>query len=203
MREEQRKSYPYYGVFKYKMSISLVKYGVTSNTTLTDIHVFLETLGKGNFKFRDQWSIYLKDRPHYDAMVAKFKNDIIIAYVPAPGYENLTGKAPKVESKLWYGRFPIKITIRLKKKESNETCYTWCTQNLNSDFRMAGSSHYPSFFFINASDALAFKLTFAEKIINVDFINTTIAKKLLRDRVKQAKSDLKIFEESTQGDFNE
>lgn len=203
MREIQRKNYPFYGIFKYKISISLDKYRISTKTTLTDICVFLETLGEKNYKFRDQWSIYLKDKTHYDAVMKKFPHDIVLSYVPAPGYENLVGRQPKTEPKLWYSRFPIKITMKINKGESSEEYSKWCAQNLNHDFRMAGSSFYPSFFFINASDALAFKLNFAEKIIKTNSIKTAIAKKLLNDRIKLAKNDLKIFEENMQGDLNE
>jgi hypothetical protein len=195
-----RKAYPFYGKFSYRIS-------VRSHDRFIDDYERIKNYLNDNytkdldFKYRDSWNIYLRDEPIYADVVNNFKPIIVFAAVPAPGYENLKGRAPKPETKLWYKKFPYKITVRDPDKVGDSRFSIWCESNVNYEYKKSGTFYNLSYFFINAADAMAFKLTFHDDIVNVDIIKDQKAEALLKQRIDDAKADLDKFMEGL-GDDN-
>jgi len=128
----------------------------------------------------------------------QIKELIIFAYKPAPGYENLEGTEPLKEKTLWYDRYSYKITIfvdRPNKQSVSETdqITLWCDENLKHAYRKSGTWGNVSFFFSNKHDAIAFKLTYGDKVEKQEILNKKLAVKELEKRIRQTENDLKIY----------
>ena len=130
MRIELRKSYPFYGKFSYRVSIRCHDQYKKDYATLQK---YLKDNYKSeiDFKCSDSWRVYLKNKTIYDDILTNFKGMIIYTSIPAPGYEHLTGRAPKIERGLWYKKFPYKITIRDPDREGDYKFSFWCEDNIN------------------------------------------------------------------------
>ena len=113
-------------------------------------------------------------------------------YKPHPDYITHTGKAPKPKSRLWFDRFTHKVSIKGNDRESASKCIDWCSKNTNHNFKMSGGH---SFFFLSITDAMAFRLTFSDKIAKVESIDSIDAIELLKQRIIDAQNDLDIFNE--------
>lgn len=200
MRIELRKAYPYYGKFSYRISVR------SHDNFINDYYIQIRQYLNDNytneidFKCRDSWNIYISDKKIYDDLIDKFESIIVLAAIPSPGYENLKGRAPKPEKKLWYNRFPYKITVCDPDRTGYSKFSLWCEENINYEYKKSGTFHNLSYFFLNAADAMAFKLTFHDDIVNVDVIKSGKAEALLKQRIDDAKADLDKFMEGLGND---
>lgn len=199
MRIFYRKKYPYYGKYKCKVELN---WNETRNafTYIKLVEYLNKLLNREDYKMYGYYGIYIKEEKHLDIIADddQMKELIIFAYKPAPGYENLEGTEPLKEKTLWYDRFSYKITIfvdRPNKQSVSETdqITLWCDENLKHAYRKSGTWGNVSFFFSNKHDAIAFKLTFGDKVEKQEILNKKIAVKELEKRIKQTKNDLEIY----------
>ena len=67
--------------------------------------------------------------------------------------------------------------------------FTWCDENLKNAYRKSGTWGNVSFFFSNKLDAIAFKLTFGDRVEKQEILNKKIAVRELNKRIKQNETD--------------
>ena len=199
-----RKNRPYFGKYKFKIELSDYPNGNlyrpnTNSQKLTSYEV-QEYLAKkfepDTYKIRD--SLHLYYLPVYVTeediletfLKSKYKKHVVTVIRPAPGYEaNDTIVETPGKTSLWYGRFPYKIVVDRHYTEP----LLWCGENCFEDFRKSGYSGNVSFFFMSPIDATGFKLMFSDDVTETKMPDDKIAAKLLRNRVKEAREDLKNF----------
>jgi len=199
MRIFYRKKYPYYGKYKCKIELN---WNETKNTFTYYklINHVNGLLNKEDYMMYGYYGIYIKEEKHLDIIANdnRLKDLIIFAYKPAPGYEKLEGTEPKREKLLWYDRFSYKITIDVERPDISEVAETdqitlWCDENLKHTYRKSGTWGNVSFFFSNKHDAIAFKLTFGDKVEKQEILTKKLAIKQLKNRIKKTEKDLEIY----------
>lgn len=199
MRTYYRKKYPYYGIYKCKAELN---WNDTRNKFkyYDLIRKLNKLLGRKNYKLYGYYGLYLKDEKYLDILLNDdLQEHIMFVYKPAPGYEHLTGKAPKEEKKLWYKRYPYKITIALGQftpqndKNEADTIERWCNENIQHDYMKSGTWGNVSFFFLNKLDAVAFKLTYCDIVEKQHVLNKKDTVKAMNRRIKQARDDLAVY----------
>lgn len=199
MRIFYRKKYPYYGKYKCKIELN---WNETKNTfTYYKLVNHIDgLLNKEDYMMYGYYGIYIKEEKHLDIVADdnRLKDLIVFAYKPAPGYEKLEGTEPKREKLLWYDRFSYKITIDIERPDISEVAETdqitlWCDENLKHAYRKSGTWGNVSFFFSNKHDAIAFKLTFGDKVEKQEILTKKLAIKQLKNRIKQTEKDLEIY----------
>lgn len=199
MRTFYRKKYPYYGKYKCKAELN---WNDASNTfKYSGLTNYLNKLfNREDYKLYGYYGIYIKEEKHLDIILndAQLNELIMFVYRPAAGYEKLKGKEPKKEKTLWYDRFSYKITIHVNRPNKGEMAIAdeiirWCDENLQHAYRKSGTWGNISFFFSHKHDAIAFKLTYSDRIEKQEILNKKIAVKDLKTRIKNAKKDLEIY----------
>lgn len=162
---------------------------------------FLEGSYKTSYSNCNNDIFYFKEKKDLDQFIKQFPIEIMEISVPFPD-DSIYNKQ-KIKPKIWYGKYPYKFVIHVDyiDKQMSEGIYShgvahydhWCRQNCRSDYRKMGISGHVSFFFLDPIDAMGFKIMFSDKIISTDLPDIKEVEKILKDRVKQAKDDLKTF----------
>jgi len=201
MRIEYRKKYPYYGKYKIKFSIGFNFHQTQDERRerAKDVRDYLDNFWKqfDDFKWSNSWNVYIKDDVVFDAIIQEFPEDIGYVYRPAPGYENLTGLSPLQKRILWYDKFPYKFLVKTGNRRNSYEYDNWCSSNIGSDYRKSAGRQSASFYFMNAFDAMAFKLKFSDKIIESQVANNTKAADILKARMEQT---IREYEEYLEGE---
>lgn len=205
MRTEYRKKPPYYGKYRYKLETGHFHIGnsITKNEE-KQIGKEIEDYIKANIKKENYmivrycytpWpKIYIVDKKDIDLIFAsEYEKYIWYFTKPSPGYENAVKPKKEDLNSLWYGRYPYKIILRVEDHLNLEETLEWCEENMATNYSKTGYSGSVSYFFINAVDAMAFKLRFSDWIRETKIPDTKQAKRLLQKRVDEAKKDLEIF----------
>lgn len=145
---------------------------------------------------------YFSDWAPYKKFTERF--DLSLAAVSLPYPNQKSAQTQKNSNHLWYNRFPIKIVVIIEDCEVRingmyapkaNKFLLWCRENCRNEFKKSGYSGNVSFFFMDPIDAMSFKLMFADKIVSTDFPDHDQIEKSLKDRIRQAKKDLKIFKQ--------
>lgn len=190
MRTVYRKQHPYYG--KYKIKISMYhnswQYMPTENSTENNILYYFRKNFKEEIDFRwhDNWNIYLKDIAVFDDIYKQFPNYITTIYRPAVGYEHLKRFEGRKKPTLWYEKYSYKIVLKDINRINRHLCDKWCDEHSSADWRASMSGNGASYYFMNSFDAMAFKLAFSDNVVKSISANTDKAKKLLKARVERA-----------------
>ncbi len=199
MRTFYRKKHPYYG--KYKCKAEFDWNAIIHAFGDSSLALYLSNLiNFDNYMLYGYYSIYLEEEKHLDIIIndARLGDLIMFVYRPAPGYQTLTGTEPKKEKTLWYDRYSYKITVHVERPNKHEMAETdnitlWCDENLKHAYRKSGTWGNVSFFFSNKHDAIAFKLTYGDKVEKQEILNKKIAVKKLKERIQKAEKDLEIY----------
>jgi hypothetical protein len=205
---------PFYNKYHYRASVSeyspdWVRGSVQRHAQeylVPEINKWVETnLPAENVRFSSKHKnhnlFYFTDQYTYNQFVNKFKVEINEISIPVPDdqYDVKKDKNP-----LWYGRFPYRIVLKAGYIDKGsdgvyhynvDEYFLWCRANCQGDFRKSGLSGNISFFFLNPIDAMSFKLMFADVIVSTDLPDEKIARRILQQRVRDAKKDLKIFKQ--------
>ena len=190
MYTHYRMSHPYFGLYKYKISIT---YDVKENEAtfkdrILNVRQFLTSNWKRNddFKFSNSWNVYLRDKDVFESLTNAFPDSIQTVYLPAPGYEHLDGRKPRQSRVLWYDKFTYKILLKTVSRTESLEILSWCKNNLRGDCKHSSGYASASFYFMNSMDAVAFKLKYSDKIMETEIADVKKASKELKKRIKQA-----------------
>lgn len=198
-----RKKRPFFGKYKFKVELSDYTndslYRSSSKgrkITFEEIQEYLGTFDEETYKTRPPQylcyiPVYIDEEDVLETFLkSKYKKYVVNVFRPAPGYDaNDTTAITPGKTSLWYGRFPYKIVVNRHYTEP----LLWCGENCFGDFRKSGYNSNVSFFFMNPIDATGFKLMFSDDVVETKMSDNKIAVKLLRNRVKEARADLKNF----------
>lgn len=192
-----RKSYPYYGKFKFKMDLGIYKLRLAREDRVLyhkEVIGYLEqTFNEDDFYWYGDY-IYLIDQQSVDRFIDEFGYMVSTLHKPSPGYEQLTGRPVPEERCLWYNRFPFKISLNIgTSHEIYNSIIEWCERHIQYNYRKNCTTCSSSLFFISMLDAGAFKLTFSDYITDSFIPNKEKARMMLQKRVDQAEQDLSDY----------
>ena len=195
MNIHYRMSYPYYGHYKYKITI---KYDWQESEPekkhkqrAENVKNFLTNNWDSvkDYKWSSDWCIYIRDKDVFDDINKNYPNHLQTVYMPAPGYEHLEGKNPRQSRILWYDRYPYKIVLdNVDRKESVEYIL-WCNENIKGKFRSSSGGNKLSLFFMNSFDALAAKLKYGDHSVKTYMADSEKAAEELRKKMELAKKE--------------
>lgn len=190
MYTQYRMSYPYFGLYKYKISLvrNFQEHENIFLNRITTIKDFLKNNWKDgkDYKFTNAWNIYLRDKDVFDNVANNNYNAIQTVYLPAPGYEHLVGKPPRQNKILWYDKFPYKILLDNIERGETVVYLDWCKKNLKGETKCSSGYNSASFYFMNSMDAVAFKLQHGDKVAGTYVADSDKAAELLKERIERA-----------------
>jgi hypothetical protein len=198
MLTNYRMSYPYFGIYKFKLMIRYSLREVYPERTffnrIADIKEYLHNnwvLGD-DFKISSGSDLFIRDQSIIDNLLKIYSDDISVMYRPAAGYENLEGKSSRQKNFLWYDKFAYKIKLmnidRYTTNDYNDVIY-WCKENLKGDFKSTAGGTTLSLYLMNLPDTMAAKLAFCDKVISTEIADSDEVIKKLRERLHQAKHE--------------
>ena len=210
MRTEYRKKPPYYGKYNFKLDTGAwqlrQQFGSLGSSVLTEKEgalkfiAFIKTsIKKENYLIvNNSWSswpmVYVANIDDIDVIFAsEYKKYIWCFTKPSPGYVNAKKIKKEDRNTLWYGRFPYRIILNISDNLEFEETLEWCEENVQKKYSKSGNLNKVSYYFINSIDAMAFKLRFSDWLHDTKIPDNKLAKKLLKNRIKQAEKDLEIF----------